>query len=445
MFRGLRVLCLSLVWLTMAIPVLGAEHRLLMLGKGMNSTQYPLSSFLCQFLNSPGNTCELQQKIRGLSSFENLQEGHVDLMTSPDYDARKYFFRDPKNYSHKKIQRILTLDAMDLLIFVRKDSTFKTLQDLAKTKMPIVAIEEGDTLFEDFISYFFPKTKIGTTEFTHQAVVDFCENKIDALVFLEGPSSEMVYTVLDACPVRVLYPSKKQLQAFIKSKPNMGLQIHKVDVEQYGGQVSSGETLATPLVLLGSNSLSPFLVGRFVNIMKKKFKELQKKDPFLTGKTPEDSFKAEGIPLHRGVREALLGKIPDEDHPPVAKPAVPPTPGGVPPHFGPHEPMGMHFGAPAPFGAPAAIHPAPAFSIPLPAPFPATPAFPAPAPFPATPAPLAPAPAPLQAPPAFPVPLPTPVPAPAAPKPFPALLPLPESAPIAAPAALPAAVKTNQP
>jgi len=440
MFRGLRLFFLSMVCLTMAMPVLGAEHRLLMLGKDMNSTQYPLSSFLCQFLNSPGNACQLRQGIPGLSSFENLQEGYVDLMTSPDYDARKYFFKDPQNYSHKKIQRILTLDAMDLLIFVRKDSAFKTLEDLAKTKVPIVAIEGGDTLFGDFMSYFFPKIKIGTTEFMRHSIVDFCENKIDALVFLEGPSSEMVYAVLNACPVRALYPSKKHLQTFIKSNPTMGLQIHKVVIEQYGGQVSSGETLATPLVLLGSNSLSPFLIGRFVNIIKKKFKELEMREPFLTGQTPEDSFRAEGIPLHRGVREALLGKIPDDDHPPVAKPSVTAMPGGVPPHFGPHETMGAHFGPPAPFGAPAAIHPAPALSIPLPGPFPATHVFPAPAP-------LVPIPATLQAPPAFPVPLPPPVPAPipAAPKPFPALLPLPESAPIAAPAAPPAAVKTNQP
>jgi TRAP transporter TAXI family solute receptor len=126
----------------------------------------------------------------------------------------------------------------------------------------------------------------------------FCNNKIDAAIYLVGHPNLIFGKTLAKCGVKLISFSRKEIESYADIFRHVYPSIIKK--RTYNTQKSDINTVASQLLLAASDKLDEETVYNFVQIISDHYSEIQNKNPNLQGASLFGS-EINGIALHKGV------------------------------------------------------------------------------------------------------------------------------------------------
>lgn len=285
-----------------------AENKIINIGTGSKSAlAYPIMSSICKTFNKYTIRSEIQcRAISTGGSEDNLKgifSGKYEAgvikadMGYNAYNGIGIFSEKP----YRNLRSIFGLHNEYLTMIVKNNSNINSLEDFKNKKIYIGNKGSGSRILVDKL---FSQMGWKNTDFKemHEEPADqlynlFCENKIDAAIYLIGHPNNIFIKTLSNCDTKMISFSRKEIESYI----DILRHIYPATIKKgtYYRQKHDINTFASQLLLTASEDLDEETVYNFVQIVSDHYKEIQDNNPTLKG-TLLFSPEVNALPLHKG-------------------------------------------------------------------------------------------------------------------------------------------------
>jgi TRAP transporter TAXI family solute receptor len=272
-----------------------------------NALAYPIMSSICETFNKYSINKEARcSAVSTGGSEDNLEGiflGKYDAgvikadMGYNAYNGIGVFSGKP----YRKLRAIFGLHNEYLTIIVKKNSNIKSLQDFRNKRVYLGNKGSGSRLLVDRLFSEIGWKSVDFREI-HEAPADqiynlFCENKIDAAIYLVGHPNSIFMKTLSECNTQMISFSRKEIESYI----DVFRHIYPATIRKgtYKEQKLDINTFASQLLLTASEDLDEEIVYNFVQVISDHYKEIQNQNPTLKG-TSLFSSEVNALPLHKG-------------------------------------------------------------------------------------------------------------------------------------------------
>ena len=282
--------------------------KVIKIGTGnKNALAYPIMSSICDIFNKYSLDKNIScQAIETGGSEDNLNgiiSGKYDAgvikadMEYNVYNGIGVFAKNP----YRELRNIFGLHNEFLTLIVKNNSGIKSLNDFKNKRIYIGNKGSGsrilvDKLFTD-IGWKNQDFKEVHEEQADQIHDLFCNNKIDAAIYLIGHPNGIFTRTLKECDAKLISFSRKEIETYIDSFRHIYLGTIKKGT--YPNQKQDINTFSSQLLLATSANLDEKTVYNFVQIISDHYAELQNSNPALKN-TILFGPQTNVIPLHKG-------------------------------------------------------------------------------------------------------------------------------------------------
>lgn len=272
-----------------------------------NALAYPIMSSICETFNkysiNKEDRCSAVSTGGSEDNLEGIFSGKYDAgvikadMSYNAYNGIGVF----SGKSYRKLRAIFGLHNEYLTMLVKKNSNIKSLQDFKNKRVYIGNKGSGSRLLVDRLFSNIGWKSVDFKE-SHEEPADqiynlFCENKIDAAIYLIGHPNSIFMKTLSECNVQMISFSRKEIESYI----DIFRHIYPATIKKgtYKEQKLDINTFASQLLLTTSEDFDEETIYNFVQVISDHYKEIQRKNPTLKG-TNLFSSEVNVIPLHKG-------------------------------------------------------------------------------------------------------------------------------------------------
>jgi TRAP transporter TAXI family solute receptor len=285
-----------------------SNQKIIKIGTGnKDALAYPIISSICDTFNRNNTYSSVScQAISTEGSEDNLygiiskkyDAGVIKAdMEYNAYNGIGLFAGKP----YRELRTILGLHNEYLTIIVKNGTNIKSLNDFKNRRVYIGNKGSGsrvmvDKLFaangwksKDFKEiYEEPSNKIYDL---------FCDNKIDAAIYLIGHPNSIFLKTLKECDTKLIGFSRQEIEKYVDIFRHISPAVIRKGT--YLGQKHDLQTFASQLFLATSANMDEETVYNFVKVISEHHRDLQDKNPTLKG---TDLFgpDIDIIPMHKG-------------------------------------------------------------------------------------------------------------------------------------------------
>lgn len=285
-----------------------SNQRTIKIGTGSkNALAYPIVSAMCDIFNKNSLNKEVFcQVISTGGSEDNLDgiiNGKFDMgvikadMQYNAYNGIGIFAGKP----YRDLRTLFGLHNEYLTMIVKNNSKINSFGDFKNKRVYIGNNGSGSRILVDKLFKEIGWKKQDFKEiYEDQAdtIYDlFCQNKIDAAIYLVGHPNDIFVKTLKKCDVKLISFSRREIENYIDFFPH--IYTGKIAKGTYKNQNNDIDTFASQLLLASSSKVDEKIIYDFTQIMFEHQDELKSKIKMLKGV----SFLNSGvnvIPFHNG-------------------------------------------------------------------------------------------------------------------------------------------------
>lgn len=283
--------------------------KMITIGTGnKNAVAYPLVSSICDTFNQYNTHKKVRCVVVSTAGSEENMDGIVSgrfdagvIKADMEYNAYNGIgvFADK---SYRDLRNVVGLHKEYLTMIVKNDSGITGLDDFKNKRIYIGNNGSGSRIMVDKL--FSEKGwKDGDFQEIHEEQTDqiynlFCDNKIDAAIYLVGHPNSIFNKTLTECNAKLISFSRKEIENYV----DIFRHVYPATIKKwtYKNQKSDINTIASQLLLAASDKLDEEMVYNFVQIISEHYPEIQRNNPNLKG-MPLFGPEINVIPLHKGV------------------------------------------------------------------------------------------------------------------------------------------------
>jgi len=298
------------IFLCMLCTSLQAENSLTFGTDTIHSLYFPIGGILCQIFSSDnGPSCQADITDGGDQNIEGIDSGLYDLAIIPENIAYRRYIAQKHTPFSDNLRAFFSLGDRSLLLVVPENSAIKSFDDLAGKKVGILAAgtPASETLRElqKFIGWA-PDTLEHVIYPSHrEAMIDFCEGKVQALAIMEGVDNPLMVLLTGACTFRILDLPKDLVKKLIDARSS----LYPVTIPAHAyNNKEPLQTIGTKTIVVVSKGIDAETMKKLMKRLKKHFDYFKSIHITLKNLTFEQAVNRQtGIPRHVGVLEALKG------------------------------------------------------------------------------------------------------------------------------------------
>lgn len=285
-----------------------ADKKVINIGTGNKAAlAYPIISAMCDIFNQ--NNVYSQISCRAIETGgaeENLNgiiSGKYDMgVIKADMEYNVYNgIASFKGKSYKKLRNLFGLHNEYLTILVKKDSNIKDLMGFKNRRVYLGNKGSGSRILVDKLF-----ERIGLREENFESVNQeqpdqiynlFCQDKIDAAIYLVGHPNSVFTKTMNECGVKIIGFSRKEIETYI----DFFYHVYPAVIVKgiYKNQDYDIDTFASQLLLASSENLDEQIVYDFVQIIYEHREEIYNKILAMKD-APLLSKNLNLIPIHKG-------------------------------------------------------------------------------------------------------------------------------------------------
>ena len=284
------------------------ELKIIKIGTGnKDALAYPILSSICDNFNK-NNT---YSNVRCQAITTGGSEDNLDGIISKKYDAG--VIKSDMEYNayngigvfagkpYRDLRTIFGLHNEYLTILVKNGSKISGLEDFKGRRIYVGNKGSGSRIMVDKL---FAVNGWKNTDFkavheeSSEKIRDlFCNDEIDAAIYLIGHPNSIFVRTLKECNVKLIGFSRREIEKYVDTFRHISPAVIKRGT--YSNQKQDINTFASQLLLATSTNLDEETVYNFVKIISEHYGELQEKNPTLKG-TSLFGSDVDIIPLHKG-------------------------------------------------------------------------------------------------------------------------------------------------
>lgn len=282
--------------------------RIIKIGTGnKNALAYPVVSAMCEVFNKNNINNKVScQAIETGGSGDNLNgiiSGKYDMgvikadMQYKAYNGVGTFSGKP----YRELRTIIGLHNEFLTMIVKNNSQIKSFEDFKGKRVYIGNNGSGSRILVDKLL-----REVGWSQKDFKAIYEdqpnkiydlFCQNKIDAAIYLIGHPNDIFSKTLKKCDVKLISFSRSEIQNYIDFFSHISTAI--ISKGTYKNQNYNINTFASQLLLASSTKVDEKIIYDFVQIIFEHQDELKSKVATLKY-VSFFGLQANVIPFHNG-------------------------------------------------------------------------------------------------------------------------------------------------
>lgn len=284
------------------------NQKIIKIGTGnKDALAYPIVSSICDTFNKNNTYSTVRCQAISTGGSEDNLNGIIDK----EYDAG--VIKSDMEYnayngigvfagkSYRSLRTIFGLHNEYLTIIVKNGAKINGLEDFKGRRVYVGNKGSGSRIMVDKL-FAVNGWKNQNFQEVHEESSDkiydlFCNNKIDAAIYLIGHPNNIFAKTLKECDVKLISFSRQEIEKYIDIFRHISPAVIKKGT--YPNQKQDINTFASQLLLAASADLDEETVYNFVKIISEHHKELQEKNPTLKG-TLLFGSDIDIIPLHKG-------------------------------------------------------------------------------------------------------------------------------------------------
>lgn len=285
-----------------------AKRKIINVGTGsVNALAYPIMSSVCETYNYYTSDKEISCSVVSTAGSEENLEGIIKGNYSTGVIKADMAYNAYNGIgifagkSNRNLRSVFGLHNEFLTMIVKNGSGINSLSDFIGNRVYIGNKGSGSRILVDKL-FIQAGWKNEDFKEIHEESADkiydlFCNNKIDAAIYLIGHPNKIFDKTLSDCKVKMISFSKKEIESYVDSFRHIYPAI--INKGTYPSQKQDIHTFASQLLLTASDDLDEEIVYNFVKIVSEHYKEIQAKNPALRN-TNLFSREVNAIPLHKG-------------------------------------------------------------------------------------------------------------------------------------------------
>jgi len=260
--------------------------RVIKIGTGnKNVLAYPVVSAICDIFNKNNLDNKIScQAIETGGSEDNLNgiiSGKYDMgvikadMQYNAYNGVEIFSEKP----YRELRTVIGLHNEFLTMIVKNNSKIKSFEDFKGKRIYIGNSGSGSRVLVGKLLQ-----EVGWNKEDFKAIYEdrpdkiydlFCQNKIDAAIYLVGHPNDIFTKTLKNCDVKLISFSRKEIESYIDFFPH--IKLAKISKRTYKDQDLDIKTFASQLLLASSTKIDEKIIYDFVQIIFEHQDELKSK------------------------------------------------------------------------------------------------------------------------------------------------------------------------
>jgi hypothetical protein len=260
--------------------------RIIKIGTGnKNALAYPVVSAMCEVFNKNNINNKVScQAIETSGSGDNLNgiiSGKYDMgVIKADMEYNAYngvgtFSGKP----YRELRTVLGLHNEFLTMIVKNNSQINNFEGFKGKRVYIGNNGSGSRILADKLLKEIGWNKKDFKEIYEDQpdkIYDlFCQNKIDAAIYLVGHPNDIFAKTLKKCDVKLISFSRKEIESYIDFFPHISTAI--ISKGTYKNQNHNIDTFASQLLLASSTKIDEKIIYDFVQIIFEHQNELKAK------------------------------------------------------------------------------------------------------------------------------------------------------------------------
>lgn len=306
--RFTAIILTTVSFLSLCSTSFSQNKEAIVVGTGsVNAMAYPIMKSICQTYNkynlnksavcSVVSTGGSEDNLDGIFS-KKYSAGVIKAdMGYNAYNGIGVFNGKP----YRDLRSLFGLHNEYLTMLVSNKSGIKSFNDFKGKRVYIGNKGSGSRILVDRL---FSKAGWKSDDFAaiHEEATDkihdlFCDNKVDAAIYLIGHPNNIFEKTLAECNVKMVSFSRKEIENYVDNFRHIYPAIIKKGT--YAGQKYNVDTFSSQLLLTADSNLDEETVYNFVKIVVDHYREIQENNPALKD-VQLFSREVNAIPLHKG-------------------------------------------------------------------------------------------------------------------------------------------------
>lgn len=285
-----------------------SSKRVIRIGTGNKSAiAYPTMSAMCDIFNKRNvhrnMSCEAIQTGGSEDNLKGIMSGKYDagvIKADMEYDAYNGVGAH-KGEPYRDLRTVFGLHNEYLTILVRNGSKINSFKDFKGKRVYLGNKGSGSRVMVNKLLKANNWT-IGNFKEVFENSADnikglFCNNKIDAAIYLVGHPNKIFAETLKECGVKVIGFSRREIEDYVDLFRYASLS--KIEKRTYKNQKLDISTLSSQLLLATSSTVEEEVIYSFVQIISENYEEIKTVNPILQNSNLFSS-QINVIPLHKG-------------------------------------------------------------------------------------------------------------------------------------------------
>lgn len=301
-------LCCIVSFLYSTVAFSQDNKKVITIGTGnKNALAYPVVSAMCDIFNKNNLdnkvSCKAIETGGSEDNLDGIVSGKYDMgvikadMQYNAYNGVGTFYGKP----YRELRTVLGLHNEFLTMIVKNNSKINSFEDFKYKRVYIGNNGSGSRILVDKLL-----KEIGWNKKDFKAIYEdqpdkiydlFCQNKIDAAIYLVGHPNDIFTKTLKKCDVKLISFSRKEIESYIDFFPHVSTAV--ISKRTYKSQNYDINTFASQLLLASSTKIDEKIIYDFVQIMFEHQEELKSKVTILKG-TSLFGSQVNVIPFHDG-------------------------------------------------------------------------------------------------------------------------------------------------
>lgn len=287
-----------------------SSKRVIRIGTGNKSAiAYPTMSSICDIFNKKNShrniSCKAIQTGGSEENLKGIMSGKYDagvIKADMEYDAYNGIGVH-KGKPYRELRTVFGLHSEYLTILVKNGLRINSFKDFEGKRVYLGNEGSGSRVMVNKLLDANKWTKNSFKEVRDDPADSiknlFCNNEIDAAIYLVGHPNKIFTETLERCDTKIIGFSRKEVEDYVDLFRYASLS--KVNKRTYENQKQDISTLSSQLLLATSSVVDEEIIYSFVQIIAENYPEIQISNPILRS---SDLFSSQisVIPLHKGTR-----------------------------------------------------------------------------------------------------------------------------------------------
>jgi TRAP transporter TAXI family solute receptor len=284
------------------------SHKIIKIGTGnKNALAYPVVSAICDIFNK--NTlnktisCKAIETGGSEDNLDGIISGKFDMgVIKADMQYNAYNGVGIFNgKSYRDLRTVFGLHNEFLTMIVKNNSEINNFGDFINKRVYVGNKGSGSRILVDKLFKEIGWTNQDFKEI-HEDQADkiydlFCQNKIDAAIYLVGHPNEIFAKTLKECNIKLISFSRKEIEDYIDFFPHIFTGV--ITKNTYKNQNNDIHTFVSQLLLASSSKVDEKIIYDFVQVIFEHQEELKSKISILK-ETSLLGSQTNVIPFHNG-------------------------------------------------------------------------------------------------------------------------------------------------